>query len=386
MKRALLYIPLLVLSCATQAQFAPNTVLTAAALNSALASPNITGGSINGTTSILTSGAVTLNGVNTFGANTTAVTPSYLANSTAVATSQYVRQAILASSATVPITVIGGGGTYNFASAGSGLILGVTISSGAITSVTGVVSGGAGYNIGDCLAMAGGNGDAIVYVNSVSSGSVTSATVMYGGTNYSGTPQLAGLALTPGSRTGLISGTLTSNATIIVPAGTYLAGGRRFGFANNTTGAYTVTVKLSNGAGGYTGTGVVLPQGTANNTSMLLYTDGVTDVWPETVAAPDFAVANTLTVGGVPVKGRYVGTTGSLGGSLLSAGACSTTTLAVNGATNAMIVNVTPVADPGGQFFWKGYVSSANTVTAAICNGGSIGTPVATTYNVRVSP
>lgn len=99
----------------------------------------------------------------------------------------------------------------------------------------------------------------------------------------------------PGSRTGLISGTLTSNALIIIPAGSYLQGGRRIGFSNNTTGAFTTTVKLSNGAGGSKGTGVVLPQGTANSTSMVLYTDGVNDVWNEANA-----FSNGVTCSGSP--------------------------------------------------------------------------------------
>jgi hypothetical protein len=89
------------------------------------------------------------------------------------------------------------------------------------------------------------------------------------------------MTLPPGSRTGAITGTLSSPLTIIIPAGTYLQGGRRIGFQNNTTGAFTTTVFLSNGAGGSTGTGTVLPQGTANNSSTILYTDGQNDVWPE---------------------------------------------------------------------------------------------------------
>ena len=39
-------------------------------------------------------------------------------------------------------------------------------------------------------------------------------------------------------------------------------------FTNNTTGAFTVTVKLSNSADGSVGNGVVLAQGTNNSTAM----------------------------------------------------------------------------------------------------------------------
>ena len=377
------------LSCAlassARAQFSPNTVLTAAALNSALAAPAITSGSINGNTSILTTGAVTLNGTNTFGANTSGVTQNYLASSNLVATSQFVRQSILAASATIPIAIIGGGGTYNFASAGSGAIFGVTTSSGALASITGIVAGGTGYQVGDCLVMVGGNGDAVAYVSTVSSGVITAATVLYGGTGYSGTPQLSGIALPPGSRSGKISGTLTNNATIIVPAGTFLAGGRRFGFQNNTTGAFTITVKLSNGSGGSTGTGVVLPQGTSNSTSMLLYTDGVTDVWNESGAAPSFIVANTLTVNGRNVAGPLTATSASLGGSNLAAGSCASTPTTVTGAVVGNTVVGTPNTYPGDQFYWRSYISAANTVTTTVCNAnGPMAAPTASVYYLRV--
>ncbi len=295
MKRILLALAFTLAAPFAHAQFAPNTILTATALNTALAAPAITGGSINGNTSILTTGAVTLNGANTFGANTTAVTQAYLDNSTNVATTQFTKRTLLAATALIPMTITGG--TYNFASAGTGAIFGVTTSSGAIASVTGIVAGGTGYQVGDCLTMIGGNGDGIVRVTGVSSGVVTTAVVFYGGTGYSGTPQLSGQALPPGSRTGSLSGTLTSNALIIIPGGTYLAGARRIGFQNNTTGAFTIQVKLTNGSGGSTGTGVILPQGTANNTSLTLYTDGVNDVWNETAGTRPLYTSAGVVIG-----------------------------------------------------------------------------------------
>ncbi|HWT38505.1 MAG TPA: hypothetical protein VN289_19620 [Paraburkholderia sp.] len=286
-----------------RAQFSPNTVLTATALNNALAAPAITGGSINGSTSITTNGAVTLSGTGNLGALTNATTQGYTDNSTLVATSQFVKRTLLAATATIPIPVTGG--TYNFATAGSGAIFAVTTSSGALASITSIVAGGTGYQVGDCLTMVSGNGDAIVYVNTVSSGVITAATVLYGGTGYSGSPQISGAALPPGSRSGNITGTLASNATIIIPSGTLLAGARRIGFQNNTTGAFTVSVKLSNGTGGSTGTGVVLPQGTANNTSVTLYTNGTTDVWNEVSGtSPTYTNAGVVIGGMHAVQGQ----------------------------------------------------------------------------------
>lgn len=374
-----------ILTAPVQAQFSPNTVLTATALNNALAAPAITAGSINGSTAITTTGTVTLNGLANLGSNANATTQSYVDNSTLIATDQFVKRTLLAATATIPMTITGG--TYNFASAGSGAIFAVTTSSGALATISSIIAGGTGYQVGDVLTMIGGNGDGLVYVSAVSSGVVTSATIFYGGTGYSGSPQLSGSALPPGSRSGNLTGTLTSNALIIIPSGTLLAGARRIGFQNNTTGAFSVTVKLSNGSGGSTGTGTVLPQGTANSTSLTLYTNGTTDVWPEVSAAPNFVVAASLTVNGVSVGGRYVGVTGSLGGSGLMTGACSTTTATITGAASGMGVNATPTADPGAGFFWYGFVSAANTVTVRVCSAqGGTQTPTATTYNVRVFP
>jgi len=228
------------------------------------------------------------------GTTITATTQAIFDNSTLVATDAFAKQSILAASAALPINNVTGG-TYNFATIGTGAQIVVLASGGAITGVLTVAAPGTGYQVGDCIVMVGGNGDAILRVTAVTSGGITTTQVLYGGTGYTTGAQLAGMSLPPGSRTGLISGTLTSNATIIIPAGSYLQGGRRIGFSNNTTGAFTVTVKLSNGAGGSTGTGITLPQGTANSTSVLVYTDGVNDVWNEVAALP-----NGVTCSGSP--------------------------------------------------------------------------------------
>ena len=224
------------------------------------------------------SGATTFSNTASLGALATATTQGYLDNSTSVATNNFVKRTLLASSATLPVQNVTGG-TYNFASVGSGAQIVILASGGAITSVLTIAVAGSGYQVGDCLVMVGGNGDAILRVTSLSGSGVASASVVYGGTGYTTGAQLTGMPLPPGTRTGNITGTLTSNATIVIPSGTLLQGARFVGFDNNTTGAFTVTVKLSNGSGGSTGTGVVLPQGTANSTSVTLYTDGVNDVW-----------------------------------------------------------------------------------------------------------
>jgi hypothetical protein len=88
---------------------------------------------------------------------------------------------------------------------------------------------------------------------------------------------------------------------------------------------------------------------------------------------------NVLTV--VPLTG----TTPSIGGGLLSAGACSSATTSINGATIAMGVVATPATttDIGALAIWKGWVSATNVVTVNVC-AIILGTPVATPYNIRV--
>jgi len=78
------------------------------------------------------------------------------------------------------------------------------------------------------------------------------------------------------------------------------------------------------------------------------------------------------------------GTTGSVGGSALAAGACTTGTASVTGTTTSMAVAVSPASDPGTGFTWTAWVSAAGTVTARVCNvSGASATPTAVAYNVR---
>jgi hypothetical protein len=310
-----------------QAQFTPGQILTAAELNSQFALyaplggatftgpvtiPTLASTTVNATTvnatNLSVSGTFTIPASTVLPNGVTATTQGFLDNSTKVGTTAFTKQSLLAATAEIPIASFTGG-TYNFQTAGSGASFVIFALSGPITSILSIVNPGTGYQVGDCLIVVGGNGDAIVRVNSVSGGGITSLSPLYGGTGYTSGATLQGSALPPGSRTANLNGVLASNATIIIPAGTVLQGARRVGFQNNTTGAFTTTVKLSNGVGGSTGTGVVLPQGTANSTSVLLYTDGVTDVWPEAgfglyapIASPTFT--GTVTIpGGASIAG-----------------------------------------------------------------------------------
>jgi hypothetical protein len=77
------------------------------------------------------------------------------------------------------------------------------------------------------------------------------------------------------------------------------------------------------------------------------------------------------------------GTTGSIGGSALAAGACTSGTVNVTGATTSMAVVATPATYPGDGMAWRPYVSSMGVVTVKVC-ADVAGTPTASTYSVRV--
>lgn len=78
-----------------------------------------------------------------------------------------------------------------------------------------------------------------------------------------------------------------------------------------------------------------------------------------------------------------VGTTGSIGGGLLTIGTCTSGTASVTGATTAMSATASPVTYPGDGNYWLAYVSGADVVTVKVCAVATL-TPTASAYNVRV--
>ncbi len=249
--------------------------------------------------------------------NSTGVTQPTTDNSTLLATDAFVNQQIIRSTETVPITLTGG--VYNQATLGTGFSPVIFASGGVVQSILTIVNPGSGYAVGDLITLAGGNDDATLRVATLSGSGVASVTVLYGGTGYTTGVQVMGTPIPPGDRNVVFTGTLTSNVTFIIAAGTYNTASRRPSFANNTTGNFTVTVFLSNGADGTTGTGYVLPQGTANSTSVLLQTDGETDVWP----------INGVSTGPLDIA---VTTSGSVAGPVIDNIITSTDTQTVTGA------------------------------------------------------
>lgn len=97
----------------------------------------------------------------------------------------------------------------------------------------------------------------------------------------------------------------------------------------------------------------------------------------------------------LPTSGKLqsalTGTTGSIGGSALTAGACASGSVTVTGATTGMQATASPAlgVDPtnGGVLGISiiASVSAADTVTVKVCTP-IIGTPASATYAVRVFP
>ncbi len=106
------------------------------------------------------------------------------------------------------------------------------------------------------------------------------------------------------------------------------------------------------------------------------------------IAADSTNTCNDLFVNGTNtgcIKSVLFGTTSSLGGSLLTAGSCTSGTVSITGATTSMVATASPVTYPGDGNYWLAYVSASNTVTVKVCAVLSL-TPTASAYNVRVQP
>jgi hypothetical protein len=98
-----------------------------------------------------------------------------------------------------------------------------------------------------------------------------------------------------------------------------------------------------------------------------------------------FGCTTPFTDAGTGNQSVYGGTTGSIGGGSLAAGACTSGTATVAGTVTTQAASASPNTYPGDGFTWNAYVSAAGTVTVKLCNGtGTTGTPSSGTYNVRV--
>lgn len=98
-------------------------------------------------------------------------------------------------------------------------------------------------------------------------------------------------------------------------------------------------------------------------------------------------------VGGYPAAVTTVaptlgGVSASIGGGALTLGQCATDTVSITGAsaavTSGATITVTPNTFPGTGIEWnRAYISAADTVTVQVC-ATTAGTPIASTYNVKL--
>ena len=184
--------------------------------------------------------------------------------------------------ASMSLNIAGSYTTFSFASVGSGgLFTFSSASGGVLTSNPSISFGGYGWQVGDLCTVGGGNNDAVILVTSVASGAITVAVLLYGGSGYYQS-SYTNAPVYPQRSWAFrytLTGALTASNTIILSPGALLTRSDYFSFVNNTTGAYTVTVKIGTSSGTSTGTGVVVQQGISSRTPALIATDGVTDVW-----------------------------------------------------------------------------------------------------------
>src|SRR5271157_615621 len=249
-------------------------------------------------------------------------------NTTQVATDAFVQAACLLQMSTVPMAITAG--TYSFATLSTNFpVISITTSSGAVTGAT-VLSGGTTLAVGDLIVPAHGNQDALLRVLTVLGGVAETLEVVYGGTGYTNGSGIASGAASVVPYTYLLSGVLTNNVTILVTNGTYLNASQQWYFANNTTGAYVVTVAVSNGSNAPSaGRAAIIPQGTANSRIVGVQTDGVLNCDVASILNSADLIGNSLTLG-VQRTAQ-----GSLILSNTVAGAYSTTIESSNAATTA---------------------------------------------------
>ena len=238
---------------------------------------------------------ITLNGTtNITGSASNAVTQPFTDASARIATDAYVQSVQQVTRSTVYLNGVTGG-TLSFASLGTGAAFSFTATGGVITSINSVFAGGSGYKVGDVLYITRGNDDNYILVTGVSGTAVTTVQILNGGTGNTSGLDVSAMAAIESPIIYNVSGTLTSNLQVIASNGPVLGYSGVFLLINNTTGAYTESVCISNGSDACNGNGSVqIPQGTANSCATLTYTDGATPwlVAPTECGSAQFATVN----------------------------------------------------------------------------------------------
>jgi len=238
---------------------------------------------------------ITLNGTTSItGSASNAVTQPPVDNTVRIATDAFVQSLFAVTRSTVYLSGLTGG-TMSFASIGTGAAFSFTATGGAITSINSVFAGGSGYKVGDVLYIPRGNYDNYIMVTGVSGTAITSVQILNGGTGNTSGLDVSAMAAIEAPIIYNVSGTLTSNLTVIASNGAVLGYSGIFLLINNTTGNYTESVCISNGSDACNGNGSVnIPQGSGNSCATLTYTDGSTP-WllaPTECGAAQFATTN----------------------------------------------------------------------------------------------
>jgi hypothetical protein len=309
-------------------------------------------------------------------------------------------------------------GAVGGASTGSSLTIqgGTGLSGGAGILRGGVPTAGTGGGVQIIGAAGVGtnqNGGGITLTSGVPTGTGGGGSITLTGANAATTSAQAGaISITAGTRTAagsggaagevLISSGDNSNSTgspnpVTLVGGNSVVSGSSSnivlkGGPNSASsgGAGNVDIRsginTNSGAGGF----IVFSTGSAANTlteRVRMLANGGVSFGSSGTAVGTSGQALLSAGGGPPVWTTIVrsGTSASLGGGALGAGACASNTTSVTGAASGMTVDVTPTTYPGDAFYWKAYVSSSDTITTLIC-AATAGTPTASTYNLRVFP
>jgi hypothetical protein len=103
----------------------------------------------------------------------------------------------------------------------------------------------------------------------------------------------------------------------------------------------------------------------------------------QTAGTPTAARTITFSDASGTVGLVLTGTTGSIGGGALLAGACTSGTVSVTNATTSMVAAASPNTYPGDGVWWDAQVTASGTVTVKVCVAIAL-TPTSSTYNVRV--
>jgi hypothetical protein len=219
-------------------------------------------------------------GPTVFTVNPTVPNLPYWTNNTEVGNTAFVQAVVAQSMAYSTWNIAGSGGVFSLYTLGSAATVTYTVTGGhVVNGLTSFPNPGSLYKVGDLLTISGGNQDALIRVATLSGSGIATGTIIYGGTGYTAATGAALLSIGFAPFTIELHGALTGNVTIYLTYGTYLTQGQQYIVFNNTTGAYTVTVRQAGASNTGTGTGFVVPQGTSSSLGTFITTDGETEVW-----------------------------------------------------------------------------------------------------------